>query len=292
MRNKNNGENQTELFTISKLEVLVFAAKIVIKCSIKFIQTRFILNKHLNSSLSRKTKNKTLIYALVVPEVVGFPYAQISNVKIDKQKKESIYLNAGLIPLIDALSDSFEKSSNNKNDLTNAFEETLNDSSTDPIISSIRSVIIRLKELSTNPEVMESSINTSFEAQIKSLNQLESISTEELVELLSDKGGTAFLQYATTINTSIPQVEQEAIFQSGYLLQLINDFVDIQKDIENGVKTLATRLDTKEYVELVNKEWGETIRLVNLTNGPQGHKDKFLSNIRRFAQLQIMLKAS
>lgn len=82
----------------------------------------------------------------------------------------------------------------------------------------------------------------SGQAQTASIRQLkkDSLHWGELQQITFDKGGYATLLYRSILENEIEIKEENAIYQLGATLQLVNDAFDVYKDHQQGLQTLIT----------------------------------------------------
>lgn len=80
-------------------------------------------------------------------------------------------------------------------------------------------------------------------AQAQSQLQLSTqvVGKEGIVRITKEKGGSATLLYRCLLSNPLKVGEEEAIFELGALLQLMNDLFDLYKDTQAGAATLVTR---------------------------------------------------
>lgn len=81
-----------------------------------------------------------------------------------------------------------------------------------------------------------------WEAQVQSQQQARqaSLTQEEIWQISEKKGGYAMLLSRFLLDSTLPTGEAETIFRIGAWFQLLDDTLDIDKDLRNGVRTLVT----------------------------------------------------
>ena len=82
----------------------------------------------------------------------------------------------------------------------------------------------------------------ALEVQDKSILQLENhtLDTAILKQITYEKGGISTFLFRLVLENSLVKNEEKAIYELGYLIQLINDMFDIHKDYLNKQQTLFT----------------------------------------------------
>jgi hypothetical protein len=106
------------------------------------------------------------------------------------------------------------------------------------------------------PQVYESLIGI-HDAQTRSihlLNKNEKLSSDELLEICIDKGGTSVLADGYLIKGKLTSEEEWFCFGFGAFLQFVDDIQDIQEDIDGRLETLFTRAtQTGKLEEFTNR---------------------------------------
>lgn len=86
------------------------------------------------------------------------------------------------------------------------------------------------------------SLQRLFEAQIRSMAQkTKEIAEEDYYRISLDKGGLSTVLAAYTALGPLTAKQYEFFYRSGGIFQVIDDLLDIQKDLQEGVQTIWTQ---------------------------------------------------
>jgi len=134
-------------------------------------------------------------------------------------------------------------------------------------------LIMWLKE-KINPErnkMLNKMIDNVVYWQKQSLKQKEEISKEEIWEIIKNKGGYTGLVLLYVFEDKPTKVLKKAAYHCGVMVQLIDDWMDVDEDKKEGVKTLFTEgyLNTKDLFDYVgnviaNYAWHPQIGMMML----------------------------
>ncbi|NND34104.1 MAG: class 1 isoprenoid biosynthesis enzyme [Saprospiraceae bacterium] len=113
------------------------------------------------------------------------------------------------------------------------------------------------------PALCQDLIFKTLQAQHESLAQKKNnLSAAGLKKVTWAKGGYALLLYRSALQKPISTAEWEAIFQLGGLMQLHNDIFDLHRDIQEGIHTIPTQIQSvQELVDLFRGEIEKTMSL-------------------------------
>ena len=117
------------------------------------------------------------------------------------------------------------------------------------------------------------------EAQTASLQQLnpQSIELPALQKITFDKGGYATLLYRNILQNKLLKGEEDAIYNLGASLQLVNDMFDVYKDHQNHVQTLPSSLPDLNLIATIFKEKVQsTITSFSQLSYPTNQKENML----------------
>jgi len=104
-----------------------------------------------------------------------------------------------------------------------------------------------------SPTKFEATFDLFFKAQIESQSQARqaSLTPHQIWTISANKGGFALLLARHLLDTPLPAGEAEAVFQIGAWFQLLDDTLDIGKDLLNDVRTLIT---TSQDIRLIEQK--------------------------------------
>lgn len=102
-------------------------------------------------------------------------------------------------------------------------------------------------------ETAQSALVDVAHAQRLSLEQRQgAIDPERLAFITKEKGGNSALLFALQINPNLSEAKKQCYKELGFLMQLADDFLDEDKDREDGITTLVT-LDTVSKPEVLKR---------------------------------------
>ena len=76
--------------------------------------------------------------------------------------------------------------------------------------------------------------------QDQSLHQFRDMSADELRQVTQAKGGNSALAHLHAIKSNISPEEEQAMYEFGYVMQLLDDHLDMRKDKDEGIATMFT----------------------------------------------------
>lgn len=125
-------------------------------------------------------------------------------------------------------------------------------------------------------------LKTAIEWQVISTKQLQpDISLDEILHISEKKCGYSSLLWAAVLDESWTKEEQQFIYQSGFVGQIVNDLFDAFKDRTDGVFTIVRKADTIQNAAVIfQKECTKLHQLIMHTNAP---KPLQIKTIRRMA---------
>ena len=203
-------------------------------------------NAGTNNFTFNETQIKRISYYCILNTITNDWFSTLRGYKVDKIERQTALYIGALTPLSDDLTDDLKIKSadilDNPDKYNESFHETL------PLIKYIYS---KLKN-SNNSNFLKYAFKT-IQAQDNSLIQLEDEKKDfnSILQITKLKGGASILLYRSALNNPIKTAEKEAIFQSGYVLQLINDMFDIFKDYYNQQQTIFTNTHDIEYCKKI-----------------------------------------
>ena len=127
-----------------------------------------------------------------------------------------------------------------------------------------------VKELNLSENAMKK-LDEIMKVQIETLKQFEDISLNELYELTVKKGGLTGVFHILAFKGDADARELENAFVVGAFMQLFDDWLDVEQDRKEGVKTLFTEgvltFDNlkelaKMYTMMLDENYAKMIRWV------------------------------
>lgn len=119
-----------------------------------------------------------------------------------------------------------------------------------------------------------------FDAQEGSLSQKD-INTqwEDLLSATQRKGSASLLLYRCCFNRIIDNTEINLLQTTGSLMQICNDIFDVNKDLKEGIYTIANRCESIDHLrKLVREEYNEIVVQLKFTEF--NNKEAFLDRIK------------
>lgn len=108
------------------------------------------------------------------------------------------------------------------------------------------------------------SFDQVFKAQLDSNKQVSgNLSMEMLQEVTFRKGGLSLLFYRSVFEHELHEGEEQALFNTGGLMQLGNDIFDVYKDDRHHIQTLLTTCEQIDNVrEIFSGQMKKTLTLI------------------------------
>lgn len=134
---------------------------------------------------------------------------------------------------------------------------------------------------SLDEEIKERSIHyyeLLIKAQIKSKKQLDpTTSAAEIDEICKEKCGINMVFLRMMVKGNISNIEEQAWFEAGALVQYCNDAQDLYKDLKNKISTFATvRPNLETIVDDLEQQKIITFQLLKKTSFTIHHQDLIL----------------
>ncbi len=217
-------------------------------------------------------------YGLGVPAILGESFCTLRGYKMTNNERECSTLSGALTGLFD---DLFDK---NKTD-NKLIEQLLNYPDSFVPINDNQKLSLEIYKLFlnklVNKELSRKFINEIYKVQLDSIKQeSNSITNEEIIDITYRKGGYSVLFFRSVYKHNLNNVEYDAFYQLGALMQLGNDIFDVYKDFQNGINTLVTRTeDIKVLRNYFIKEQIKTNNLLINLNYPSKNKILFLNKV-------------
>jgi len=141
----------------------------------------------------------------------------------------------------------------------------------------------RLLGLVKNREFVGQTLDKIIESQLSSLRQKShNITHDEISQITFDKGGNALLACRSILDHPMDEIEENAVYKLGALVQMCNDVFDVLEDTQKGIKTMV---DGIPDLTSFKSEYQDLIISVMLSFGKANYKK---SNLRKF-YTQMML---
>ena len=182
-----------------------------------------------------------------------------------KEKLLTLYL-ATIIPLLDDLTDDLKiKSLDIIKDLKNNTNEI------HPTMPAIRYLYYKLIDNCSDRFV--STFHQALLVQDQSIMQFDAneIDAPQLKEITYKKGGISTFLFRLILDNPIIENEEKTIYELGYLLQLVNDMLDVYKDHINKQQTLFTNALSLEGCV---KEFHDSLRKITKGISSLNYKHK------------------
>ncbi|MBD3363007.1 hypothetical protein GF362_04775 [Candidatus Dojkabacteria bacterium] len=246
----------------------------------------WLSNKLLKNALkARNSKNKLVsdvisfsrLLSIMIPITFIHDYLDFKNHRLTRKEKELITLIAALISPYDSLIDDM-KISPNRLDLM--FKKT----SDFVPKTTLETITLELfKEIKDRiPDETYSSFNAVLQklhnTQQKSRFQKdENISLEELQSITRKKGGYTMVILIHHLKPSMKKAEFNSLFELGAYIQYMDDWVDMQDDIQAGIHTLFTHPKHKTKAKkLMREQKQKTYRTILKWEYPEISRKKLL----------------
>lgn len=200
----------------------------------KLIKELNLVIKDSNYSLSKSIEKRINLY-VVTSSLTSRWFCTLRGHKANTNEKKFILYLSAIIPLIDDLTDSLKIES------INLIENLKgNDDSLHPTIPVIRFLYFKL--MNNCSQDFGELFHKALLAQDDSINQLNDIQldNEVLKKITLEKGGLALLLFRHILANPLKKGEEKAIYDLGYILQILNDMFDVYKDHKNKQQTLYT----------------------------------------------------
>ncbi len=195
-----------------------------------------------DGSLSEKDFNKiNKYYGLAVPAILAEAFCLLQSRHISERERWISTCQGATTGLFD---DFFDEKYLNEIDILEKIEISK------PIVSKNSNedlfdfFYLKSLELSENPETIKECSRAIYKEQVISkLQQNGNLTAEQTWEITLSKGGYSLLFYRAAIEPPASDKEKSVLFLLGGLMQLSNDFFDVYKDREAGIKTLLMYYD-------------------------------------------------
>lgn len=220
----------------------------------------------------------TNYYGIGSPVLAGEGLARLLNTTIGLEERKVLTLMAAITGLFDDFFDRSSQSLSRIKGLMNLSTETPPQNAHESLFYDLVSEIL---SVSSNDKRLHEYAQRVFDAQVLSLKQKEANTTwQELFDITYKKGGESLLFYRCPFSPTISEQETQCLLKIGGLIQVCNDIFDINKDIKEGVRTIATETKDiavlKKKVQTLYKETFEYCRIAI----PNKNMEAFLQQVK------------
>jgi hypothetical protein len=234
---------------------------------------------HNDGSLTEYDFEKiTNYYGIGSPVLAGESIAHLLDIKVGAQERKILTLMAAITGLFDDFFDRSYQSSDRIKGLMNLSPEYLPHNAHEKLFCDlVREILL----ISPDKKRLNEFANRVFEAQVLSLQQKNKNSKwEELLHITYRKGGESLLFYRCSFPSKISDQELECLRRVGGLIQVCNDIFDVNKDIKEGIRTVATETkDIKILRQKVQRLYKETFEYCRIAI-PSRSMNVFLQQIK------------
>ncbi len=220
----------------------------------------------------------TNYYGIGSPVLAGEGLARLLDCQVGKKERKTLTLMAAITGLFDDFFDRSFQSKERIKGLMNLSEDTPPQNAHERLFYDLVSEILKLSD---DPKRLYQYANRVFEAQVSSLKQkANETSWDELFDITYKKGGESLLFYRCSFPAPISEQESECLLKIGGLIQVCNDIFDVNKDIKEGIRTIAT--ETRDMAVLkakVQKLYSEVFEYCRIAI-PSKQMEAFLEQIK------------
>jgi len=248
--------------------------------------------KKINYQLSKEDKKKLYkMYPLLTVCVFAENFTLLTNRTLTLSERKKLSLLSVMMPLCDDLTDE-EKWT--KKDLL-IFFETLKFNSPLYKTSLKAELIIEIHKIFITYSISENyfeCLRNALIAQSDSILQFNpNLTINEIYSISKSKSGLTQLLIASLINEDWTETHLKIFYQSGIIVQLINDIFDIYKDLHDGIYTIVTKISSitelkNIYVNEIEK-LNLLIRNLSLKKRKQNKINDYFAVINAFGLLGI-----
>lgn len=198
----------------------------------------------------------TNYYGIGSPVLAGEGLARLLGKKVGIKERKTLTLMAAITGLFD---DFFDRSSQSLERIKGLMLLSPETPPQNAHESLFHDLVTEILSLSNNDKRLYDYANKVFEAQVGSLKQKSGDTNwEELFNITYQKGGESLLFYRCSFPDEISPQETECLLKIGGLIQVCNDIFDVNKDIKEGIRTIATETSDmavlKSKVQKLHKE--------------------------------------
>ncbi len=188
------------------------------------------------------------MFSLALFAVAGsYPYVVCRGKSLRKNERQSLILLGAATALCDDLTDEHQYP---LEALKNLFANDVVHNPENATESVCRALYKEAMAIHPNPELFLNKLFTALEAQEQSKRQLgKTLDFEKLWQITQDKGGTTNVLFLHFLH-HLPNKSEEAFaHQAGIALQLLDDLFDLYEDLEDGVHTPVTAIESLDQLE-------------------------------------------
>jgi hypothetical protein len=198
------------------------------------------ISRNVANALETETPNaeRALNFFKIIADLEGVP--------VTRKQQFGISAIGSSISAFDAVFDrySIDSAKSQGESLLDVVKGDGDSKTIDPRVSKA----ISLVHENLRPET-STALSAVTEAQINSIRQREeNVDAKDIEAITRDKGSSMAMLFATEANPKMSPEKKAAYAELGYLLQLLDDLVDQERDAQEGVSTLATLPITKPTI--------------------------------------------
>lgn len=202
-----------------------------------------IVEKHcnrLNYPLSKKEQKKVDFYYPLFNHIVNCEnYLCLKGRRLSLDESKRLAILSAMATLYD---DLIDEETWEKEQYFQILNRTLPTELQTPKVKLIFALDDELNTIWQPTQAYKNALKLAIEWQVISAKQLQSnLSLEETLHISENKCGNSSLLWASILDEVWKQEEAAAIYQSGYVGQIVNDLFDAFKDREDGVFTIVRK---------------------------------------------------
>lgn len=124
-------------------------------------------------------------------------------------------------------------------------------------------------------------LKTAFIAQSDSIKQNQNnLSKEETLQISKEKNGHTSLLVASLMDVNWSANQLKIIYQTGVMGQLTNDIFDTHKDLQTGIFTIISKVDSiAELKQIYSTELVQLHNLIRQLDLPKRKQQKIINNL-------------
>tara|TARA_B100000767_G_C19719575_1_gene516628 strand:+ start:114 stop:1103 length:990 start_codon:yes stop_codon:yes gene_type:complete len=220
----------------------------------------------------------TNYYGIGSPVLAGEGLAHLLNTSIGLKERKILTLMAAITGLFDDFFDRSIQSPSRIKGLMKLSHETPPKNAHESLFHDL---VTEILVVSSNEKRLYEYAQNVFDAQVSSLKQKDSSTNwQDLFDITYKKGGESLLFYRCSFSNAISEQETQCLLKIGGLIQVCNDIFDVNKDIKEGIRTIATEIKDiavlKKKLQTLYKETFEYCRIAI----PNNYMEGFLQQIK------------
>lgn len=251
-----------------------------------------IVQKHctaLNYPLSKKEQKKVDFYYPLFNHIVNCEnYLCIKGRRLTLAESQRLAIISAMATLYD---DLIDEENWDKEQYFQILNRTLPVELQTPKVKLIFTLDDELKNYWQPTQTYQDALKLAIEWQVISARQLHNdISLKEILHISQEKCGNSSLLWASIMNENWLPEDNQFIYQSGYVGQIVNDLFDAFKDREDGVFTIVRKADSIAVAKTIFLQ--ECAKLHQNILSCNVSKQRKLKTIRRMACIHAFAMVS